>query len=184
MHLKHLRVKEDSLAIVPASTQRFIWPSVRVGMLECPVVDESRCLGYHICCSGDTGRNKAIMLGSLRGSLSQIDKKFSMCTPVVKARWWKAQFHAILGWHAAFVTCTIALFDTLKAISNGGARRIARLHGRCGTSASLQPVKDAHKICLHVFYCKTVAKWVGHCFRHSLHPVSRPALSSIPTGRD
>ena len=39
-------------------------------------------------------------------------------------------------------------------------------------------IKSNHNICLHDFYARVVVKWLGHCFRHVAHPVTR--LLSLP----
>ena len=178
MHLSHLAVKDDCLAIDPASTRRLNWPPCRVNAFDCPVVDETRCLGYHICCSGDTGRNKATMLGSLRGRLRQMDKKFALCSHRGRARWWKAQFRGVIGWHAAFIHLTVSLCLQLSSISNAGARRIAGLQSRMGGQTLIDHLTSEHNVRVRSFFFKTVVKWTGHCLRHPDHAVTR--LMSFP----
>ena len=45
-------------------------------------------------------------------------------------------------------------------------------------SSELQRVQSEFNICVQTFYCKCVVSYVGHCFRHSAHPISK--LMSLP----
>ena len=45
-------------------------------------------------------------------------------------------------------------------------------------SSEHQRVQSQFKICVHTFYCKCVVGYVGHCFRHGSHPISK--LLSLP----
>ena len=83
LHHRHLLVKEDSVSIIPASSRRLSWPPRRVGPLRCPVIDESRCLGFNVACNGDVCTNRSKMLGALRGRLAQMGKNMSLNTKYV-----------------------------------------------------------------------------------------------------
>ena len=121
-----------------------------VGPFVCPVVDEAKCLGFHVCCSGDVARNRSLMLGSMRGRMKQMEKKFSACPRASRARWSKGQFRGVINWHASFVGLSVSSFSHLNAISNGGARRIVDLFGRAGSHDFLTHLKSEHNVCLRM----------------------------------
>ena len=95
---KHHSIKDDSLAIiVPASTRRLKWPSRDIANLSIPVVDQTRFLGYHITCNGDTRHSRGRMLGAVRGHLSSLGRNVCTAPSAAKARWWKSQYQGFMG---------------------------------------------------------------------------------------
>ena len=93
----HLHIKEGSLEIVPASTRRLQWATIREGPYTFTVTDETKLLGYYVACNGDTSRSRATLLGALRGRLSSMDKRFSLASTAARARWWKQQYCGFVG---------------------------------------------------------------------------------------
>ena len=124
LELRFHSIKEDSFEIVPASTRRYVWPSTKVGPYTIPVVDESRCLGYHVSCNGDTGTSRASMLGTLRGGVASLRRRLIGTPSVAKARWWKSHFHGVVGFFAAFTGINRSIFQSVGVPSNAAARLI------------------------------------------------------------
>ena len=116
------------------------------------------------------------MVGGLRGRLHSMRNHMHGVCSGKKAFWWKTQFRGIIGWHAAFIGCSKAIFQELDSVSNAGIRLVMNLprnynHG-------LHSLKQRFHCCLHDFYAGSVVRYVGHCFRHSTHPIS--ILLSLP----
>ena len=174
----HLFLKNGSLEIVPASTRRSQWHAIKEGPYTFDVVDESKILGYHVACNGDTSRSRATLTGALRGSAATLDRKFSLATPTLRGNWWKQQFRGLVAYFAAFLGLTSTILRQMETISNLGARRIACLRRGYNVHERLTSIKSQHKCHVDLFYVQTVVKWVGHCFRHPLHPISQ--LLSLP----
>jgi len=151
---QHLRAKEDSGVIVPASTRKLVWRPIRVGLHTFDVAAETRSLGYHLACSGDTSRNRATMLGGLRGRLHKLNTEFSRVSSLVRGHWWKLQFGGILGFHAGFIGCSKKVFQDLGVNSNKAARKVASLppHHNC----NLDSVKSHFGICVQDFFARCV----------------------------
>ena len=63
-------------------------------------------------------------------------------------------------------------------MNNGGARKILGVNRNFNFSPELQRVQSEFKVCVQRYYCKCVVSYVGHCFRHSSHPISK--LLSLP----
>ena len=175
---QHLDIKEDSCEIVPSSTRRLQWPNVRSGCLMFNVFDEMKSLGYWITCNGDPVRNRATLTGTLRGKLAMMDRRFSGVTMAVKAKWWQLQFRGLVSYFASFIGCTCLLMQALAPVNNGGARKILGVGPGFNVSAELQRVQSEFNVCVQSFYCKSLVSYIGHCFRHCDHPVSK--LMSLP----
>ena len=108
-----------------------------------PVVEETKCLGYHISCNGNVGRSKATLFGGLRGCLARLSSKYSNATAYVKAKWWKTQFRGFIGFYAAFLGLNPQLFDQLSSLGNAGARKVANMHPLNNSSVLLQNIRDS-----------------------------------------
>jgi len=181
LHARHLMIKPDSAEIVPASTGRKNWPPISLGGLSFKVQDEMKTLGYWITCNGDPVRMRSIVMGTLRGKLASMDKRF-VCVPQArKAKWWQLQFRGILSYFAAFIGCSATWYRTLSSLSNSGARKVMGVAMRYNVSSELQRVQNDFNISLPEFFCESVVKYIGHCFRHLELPVSR--LLSLPLDR-
>ena len=173
---KFLRVKEGSGEIVPASSRKLLWRPVKAGPHAYAVVAESRVLGYHLACNGDTSRNRGAMIGGLRGSMHRMSEHFARVPVASRAFWWKMQFRGILGFHAAFVGCSSTIFKELGVVGNAGARKVAGLVRRHNND--LTAVKANLNICVQTFYAKCIVRFLGHAFRHVTHPFTQ--LLSLP----
>ena len=173
---QHLQVKDGSGVIVPASTRKLLWHSVRCRMHTFQVVAETKCLGYFLTCNGDTSQQRACMLGGLRGRIHSMSDKLAKVPPAARAFWWKMQFRGILGFHAAFVGCSTTIFKELGVVSNAGARKVAGFAKR--HNHELDRVRTSFNICVQTFFAKCVVKFLGHTFRHESHPFTQ--LISLP----
>jgi len=175
----HLRAKEDSLEIVPASSQRLRWPAMRKGPCTFRVIDESKLLGYHVACNGDTSRSRAVLNGALRGRLSHLDRRFSLSPSAVRAHWWKQQFRGYVGFFAAFLGINFTIMRQMGVIANAGARKVCGFPSCFNYHETLMQVRTELKVDVKLFFVQTVVKWLGHCFRHRHQPIS--ILLSLPT---
>ena len=181
LHLRHLTIKPSSAEIVPANTGRKVWPSISLGGLTFEVVDEMKTLGYWITCNGDPVRTRSSVMGTLRGKLASMDKRF-VCVPQArKAKWWQLQFRGVVGYFAAFIGCCCTWFRKLTTIANAGARKVLGVTATYNVASELKRVQDAFKISVHEYFCKSVVTYVGHCFRHVDSPVYK--LLSLPLDR-
>jgi len=174
----HLHVKDGSLEIVPASTRRMNWPAIRNGPFLFSVADETKLLGYHVACNGDTSRSRATLTGALRGRLAKMDKRFSLSSPAVRARWWQQQYRGFIGFFAAFLGINCTIVRQMATIANVGARKVCNLNPRFNVHERLSTVKRELNIDAEHFFVQTVVRWLGHCFRHPDHPIS--LLLSLP----
>jgi len=107
-----------------------------------------------------------------------MDKRFSRVAAATKAKWWQLQFRGLVSYFAAFIGCSMLIMRALAPINNGGARKIMNVARNFNISFELQRVQSEFNICVQTFYCKCVVGYVGHCFRHSSHPISK--LMSLP----
>jgi len=137
-----------------------------------------KSLGYWITCNGDPVRNRATLVGTLRGKLAIMDKRFSSINAATKAKWWQKQFRGLVSYYAAFIGCSLLLMRALAPVNNGGARKVLGVGRNYNFSAELERAQTEFNICVHTFYCKCVVSYVGHCFRHGSHPISK--LLSLP----
>jgi len=96
----------------------------------------------------------------------------------IKAKWWQLQFRGMVSYYAAFIGCSALVMQALAPLGNGGARKVIGAGPGFNVSSVLQQVQSEFKICVQTFYCKCVVSYVGHCFRHSSHPISK--LFSLP----
>ena len=174
----HLHVSDGSLEVVPASTRRLQWPAIRVGPFLFSVADETKLLGYHLACNGDTGRSRATLNGALRGRLACMGKRFSQTSPVMRAKWWQQQFRGYVGYFAAFLGINAIILRRIGAISNLGARHVCKLHRNFNVHDRLMHIRRSFDIDVESFFVQTVVNWLGHCFRHKSQPVS--LLLSLP----
>ena len=176
--LHHLRVKDDSCEIVPSCSRRLRWSSIQHSGLTFSVSDETKLLGFWITCNGDPSRNKATMLGGLRGKLAVMDKRFRGVPRAARAKWWQLQFRGYVAYFAAFIGCNRGILRSLASINNDGARKILGVSRRYNVGHELTRVQTEFKICVQTFFCASIVSYVGHCFRHREHAVSK--LMSLP----
>ena len=176
--LKHLHIKEDSCEIVPASTRRLRWPSMRAGALSFDVKDEMKSLGFWISCNGDTTRNKSTMLGILRGKLALMDKRFSAVSQTVKAFWWKLHSRGAISYFAPFIGINRTTMRALEPIINAASRKLLNVRARFNVSSELSRVREQYDACIQSFFCGSIVRYVGHTFRHANHAVCQ--LLSLP----
>ena len=52
------------------------------------------------------------------------------------------------------------------------------LHSHFNVSHVLRNVQNDFHVCVSSFFCKSLVKFLGHCFRHLDHPISK--LLSLP----
>ena len=178
LHFRHLSVKSGSTEIVPACARRFVWPDISVKGLTFKVAEEMKSLGYWISCNGNNARNQSTMLGALKGKLALMDKRFVGVPPAVRASWWKLQSRGIVGYFASFLGVSRLTLQKVQTIGNGGARKVMGVNSRFNISSTLHNVQSEFKMCLSTYFCKSLVSYLGHCFRHSDHPVS--GLLSLP----
>ena len=96
----------------------------------------------------------------------------------VKAKWWQLQFRGFVAYYAAFIGMTSRLVQSLAPLNNGGSRRILGVGPHFNTSSVLQRVQLEFNVCVQSYYCKCLVSYLGHCFRHTAHPVTK--LLSLP----
>ena len=142
------------------------------------VVDEMKSLGYWISCNGNNNRNRSTMLGALKGKLALMDRRFTGVPRAVRAFWWKLQSRGIVGYFAGFLGVNKLTLQKVHTISNAGARKVLNVSARFNVSATLHHVQDEFNICLSTYFCKCLVSYLGHCFRHSDHPIF--GLLSLP----
>ena len=155
---KFLRVKEHSGEIVPASSRKLLWHSVKYGPHAFAVVAESRVLGYHLSCNGDTSRNRCAMIGSLRGVLHRMSKNFARVLAASRAFWWKTQFRGTVNFHAAFVGCSKPVFQEIGVVANLGARKVGNLPRRHNND--LTALKSHFNLCVQSFFARCVVRFM------------------------
>ena len=107
-----------------------------------------------------------------------MDRRFSSVTVAAKVTWWQLQFRGIVSYFAAFIGCTLLMMQALAPVSNGGARKIMGVGQGYNVSSELRRVQSEFNICVQSYYCKCLVSYIGHCFRHSSHPISK--LFSLP----
>ena len=66
----------------------------------------------------------------------------------------------------------------MHIISNLGARKVVGLPRNFQHSGTLEGIKSEFCINVQYFFIERVVSWVGHCFRHPSHPISK--LLSLP----
>ena len=66
----------------------------------------------------------------------------------------------------------------LAPVNNGGARKVLGVGSNYNFSAELERTQTEFNICVYTLYFKCVVSYVGHCFRHGSHPISK--LLSLP----
>ena len=178
LHSRHLSVKPGSTEIVPACSRRFIWPDIAMKGLTFKVQEEMKSLGYWITCNGNAVRNRATMIGTLKGKLAIMDKRFSCVPELVRAKWWKLQFRGVVSYFACYLGVNRLILQKTRVLSNGGSRKVLRVGSNFNDSSTLTRVQNEFNICLSTFFCKSVVSYLGHCFRHADHPITK--LMSLP----
>ena len=143
-----------------------------------PVVPETKCLGYHVSCNGDTSRCKATLFGGLRGCIARLGSKYNTASAYTRAKWWKTQFHGFVGFYAAFLGLNVRIFEQAGILANAAARKVGSMIPLNNSSQQLKALKTAHDICVQQYFVKTIVSWLGHCFRHPNHLISK--LLSLP----
>ena len=73
------------------------------------------------------------------------------------------------------------MLQKLQVISNCGARKVLGLPRSFNVSNVLHSAQDDFRICVRTFFCKSIVRYLGHCFRHPSHPITQ--LLSLPLGR-
>ena len=178
LELRHLRVKDGSQCVVPASTVKMSWPNAVAPPFTYPVVAETKCLGYYISCNGDNSRCQATLLGGLRGCIARLGNKYNTASAYTRAKWWKTQFHGFVGFYAAFIGLNVRFFEKVGILANAAARKVGGMSPLNNSSQQLKALKTSHDICVQHYFVKTIVSWLGHCFRHPNHLVSK--LLSLP----
>ena len=107
-----------------------------------------------------------------------MDRRFFSVTVPAKVKWWQLQFRGIVSYFAAFIGCTLLMMQALAPVNNGGARKIMGVGQGYNISSELRRVQSEFNICVQSYYCKCLVSYIGHCFRHSSHPISK--LFSLP----
>ena len=107
-----------------------------------------------------------------------MDGRFSAVAMAVKAKWWQLQFRGLVSYFAAFVGCGLRVMQALAPVNNGGARKIIGVGRGFNVSTELRRTQAEFDVCVQSFYCKCLVGYIGHCFQHSSHPISK--LLSLP----
>ena len=107
-----------------------------------------------------------------------IDRRFSSASMPMKAKWWQLQCRGLVSYYAAFIGLTMLMMRALSPVNNGGSRKILGVGCNFNVSSELSRVQSEFGVCVQTFYCKCVVGYVGHCFRHTSHPISK--LLSLP----
>ena len=68
--------------------------------------------------------------------------------------------------------------QALAPPNNGAARNILGVGSHFNVSGELRAVQSQFNICVQTYYCKCIVTFLGHCFHHSAHPVTK--LLSLP----
>ena len=107
-----------------------------------------------------------------------MDKRFTGVPMAVKAKWWQLQFRGLVSYFAPFIGCSCRMMQALAPPNNGAARKVLGVGSHFNVSSELRAVQSQFNICVQTYYCKCIVTFLGHCFRHSAHPVAK--LLSLP----
>ena len=107
-----------------------------------------------------------------------MDKRFVGVPMAAKAKWWQLQFRGFVSYYAAYIGITCNIMKALAPPSNGATRKVLGVPPSFNVSSELQRVQREFNICVQSYYCKSLVGYIGHCFRHVGHPVTK--LMSLP----
>ena len=85
----NMHCRSDPRREPPNDASKLHLPPVKRRGLHIEVTSAVRVLGFTLSCNGDTGQDRAKMMGVLRNRLATMKSRLSAARPVQRAWWWK-----------------------------------------------------------------------------------------------